>query len=471
MGRTGASSWVWRRACRSCVENQMTNDSSLCGTFLWTRRSKAQTHTAVRQAYEPACLTAREGPQIVLSVFGLDWLGRDVVRGYGAVHMPISAGRHRRRVHMFVPTASSSFQEFISLLSGKRPELVDSNFVARGQGREVTRMRSQGFVDLELNVMLKDFQRHGYRNSTVPYTPKTATIRPQPAPPAIHSTLPSALPTLSLGTTTQRDMPSQRPATRPATRPTQLAPLARTPQPRLQQFRDDDTPVVSATGTLDEGPHPLSAPSSQDLAHDDGQLLEHVQQVTEDLGLPYELKQLGPTKFQIPDDPRVLLLRKLHSDIVVRVGGGWESLKHYLISHEKKKQQKAGVKASAAASALDLRKAQATVDKLSQQLGGDNVTGLFSAETKATHYHSEKSPKASPVPGRKRGVSKKEAKKEAKKAAAKNKKRPDATAVAGDFTATANTSSAATTGSAVPSTVTSFSEIQPADDTLDETPV
>jgi len=33
------------------------------------------------------------GPQIVLSVYGLNIFGRDEVRGYGAIHLPISPGR------------------------------------------------------------------------------------------------------------------------------------------------------------------------------------------------------------------------------------------------------------------------------------------------------------------------------------------------------------------------------------------
>lgn len=34
-----------------------------------------------------------KGPQIVLSVYGPDVFGNDVVRGYGAVHVPLSPGR------------------------------------------------------------------------------------------------------------------------------------------------------------------------------------------------------------------------------------------------------------------------------------------------------------------------------------------------------------------------------------------
>ncbi len=34
------------------------------------------------------------GPQIVVSVYGLNTFGRDEVRGYGATHLPITPGRY-----------------------------------------------------------------------------------------------------------------------------------------------------------------------------------------------------------------------------------------------------------------------------------------------------------------------------------------------------------------------------------------
>jgi len=33
------------------------------------------------------------GPQLVISGYGLDSFGNDVVRGYGTTHIPISPGR------------------------------------------------------------------------------------------------------------------------------------------------------------------------------------------------------------------------------------------------------------------------------------------------------------------------------------------------------------------------------------------
>ncbi|KAK2111024.1 hypothetical protein P7K49_010770 [Saguinus oedipus] len=49
---------------------------------------------------------------IVLSVYGPDVFGNDVVRGYGAVHVPFSPGRHKRTIPMFVPESTSKLQKF-----------------------------------------------------------------------------------------------------------------------------------------------------------------------------------------------------------------------------------------------------------------------------------------------------------------------------------------------------------------------
>nr|KAF6398784.1 B9 domain containing 1 [Molossus molossus] len=101
-------------------------------------------------------------PQIVLSVYGPDVFGNDVVRGYGAVHVPLSPGRHRRTIPMFVPESTSKLQKFTSWFMGRRPEYTDPKVVAQGEGREVTRVCSQGFVTLLFNVVTKDLRKLGY---------------------------------------------------------------------------------------------------------------------------------------------------------------------------------------------------------------------------------------------------------------------------------------------------------------------
>ncbi|XP_063270157.1 B9 domain-containing protein 1 isoform X1 [Prinia subflava] len=110
-------------------------------------------------------------PQIVLSVYGPDFFGHDVVRGYGAVHVPFVPGsfwgsplcsRHKRTIAMFVPESTSRLQQLTSWFTGRRPEFTDPKVVAQGEGREVTRVRSQGFVTVSFNVMTKDLHKLGY---------------------------------------------------------------------------------------------------------------------------------------------------------------------------------------------------------------------------------------------------------------------------------------------------------------------
>lgn len=79
-----------------------------------------------------------KGPQLVVSVYGLDGLGRDVVRGYGAMPLPVAPGAVTRRMAMFVPQASSKLQQFASWILGQRPEYIDPKFVAQSNGREGT---------------------------------------------------------------------------------------------------------------------------------------------------------------------------------------------------------------------------------------------------------------------------------------------------------------------------------------------
>ncbi|XP_004071593.1 B9 domain-containing protein 1 isoform X2 [Oryzias latipes] len=90
-------------------------------------------------------------PQIVISVYGPDVFGNDVVRGYGATHIPITPGHW---------------------LLGRRPEYTDPKVVAQGEGREVTRVRSQGFVTVSFHITTKDMKKMGY--DTGPSNPQTA---------------------------------------------------------------------------------------------------------------------------------------------------------------------------------------------------------------------------------------------------------------------------------------------------------
>ncbi|XP_077489575.1 B9 domain-containing protein 1 [Amblyomma americanum] len=111
-------------------------------------------------------------PQLVLSVYGLDAFANDVVRGYGAVHVPPVAGTHRKCVPLFVPESSSTMHKMTSWLTGRRPEFVDPKVVARGEGREVTRTTSNGTVSVVFNVLTKDLKKLGYNVGSCESTTK-----------------------------------------------------------------------------------------------------------------------------------------------------------------------------------------------------------------------------------------------------------------------------------------------------------
>lgn len=101
-------------------------------------------------------------PRIALSVYGIDFLGRDVVRGYGSLLVPLTSGQHIIDVDMFVPVAASMFNQFFSWLVGNPPEFFDTKFVCQGEGREVTRVQRSGTVRVKLNVTTKGMAAVGY---------------------------------------------------------------------------------------------------------------------------------------------------------------------------------------------------------------------------------------------------------------------------------------------------------------------
>ncbi|VDP13533.1 unnamed protein product, partial [Soboliphyme baturini] len=75
-------------------------------------------------------------PRLVLSCYGTDFFGHDVIRGYGATTLPVSPGSHKKTVPMFVPRSSSGFQAVFGWLLGRRPEFADPTFVAQCSNRE-----------------------------------------------------------------------------------------------------------------------------------------------------------------------------------------------------------------------------------------------------------------------------------------------------------------------------------------------
>ena len=79
-------------------------------------------------------------PRLVISVYGPDMFGNDVIHGYGSACLPIVAGSSTRSIAIYRLQSSSLLQECASWLTGRRPELIDPASVARNDGRDGTKV-------------------------------------------------------------------------------------------------------------------------------------------------------------------------------------------------------------------------------------------------------------------------------------------------------------------------------------------
>jgi B9 domain-containing protein 1 len=69
-------------------------------------------------------------PRLAISVYGMDYFGRDVIRGYGSLLVPLKPGIHNVTVEMFKPNANSTLNQFLSWISGNPPEVRSFYFLS-----------------------------------------------------------------------------------------------------------------------------------------------------------------------------------------------------------------------------------------------------------------------------------------------------------------------------------------------------
>ena len=101
-------------------------------------------------------------PQIKLTFTKRDYLGRDVICGYGVTHLPTQPGSHSRYVQVFCPISSSILSSILGFLKGSPAEYVSSTeLLTKNEGREVTRVTSVGLAKVQFNVTIKDLHHFG----------------------------------------------------------------------------------------------------------------------------------------------------------------------------------------------------------------------------------------------------------------------------------------------------------------------
>lgn len=102
-------------------------------------------------------------PQLVITCYSPNFLGREQILGYGVVHVPTQPGRHERTVHIFSPVTSSVMASILGFLDGKKAELKNApKVIASGDGREITRTKSEGTIKIVFQVTLRDMDKFGY---------------------------------------------------------------------------------------------------------------------------------------------------------------------------------------------------------------------------------------------------------------------------------------------------------------------
>ena len=94
----------------------------------------------------------------------MDWLGRDVIKGYTSVVVPLQTGAHTiTTTPLYTPMATTIYNDWMGWLYGNPPEFYNAKFVCQGEGRDVTRVRSTGgTVTIRLHVTTKGMQEMGY---------------------------------------------------------------------------------------------------------------------------------------------------------------------------------------------------------------------------------------------------------------------------------------------------------------------
>lgn len=100
---------------------------------------------------------------LLVSVYGADAFGNNVVRGYGWSHLPTRPGTHTLHMQLFTPQSNSMLNRITTWFAQSRsPEFVDSRLAAGSDGRSLVTVQNSGKVLVKVNVLFKDFKKFGF---------------------------------------------------------------------------------------------------------------------------------------------------------------------------------------------------------------------------------------------------------------------------------------------------------------------
>ena len=102
-------------------------------------------------------------PQLVISCYYPDFLGREILKAYGTCYIPTTNGIHERTLSMFCPISSYSFNTVMEILFGQKAELINApKILAEGDGREILRTKSEGNIKIRFDIHLDNLKENGF---------------------------------------------------------------------------------------------------------------------------------------------------------------------------------------------------------------------------------------------------------------------------------------------------------------------
>lgn len=88
---------------------------------------------------------------MIVVVYGSDFFGKAMVKGYGNVHLPTQPARQDRKIRVFCPQPQSVLSGMLGYFQGCIAEYRDyQKVLTLGEGREVTRTRPVGLINLSV---------------------------------------------------------------------------------------------------------------------------------------------------------------------------------------------------------------------------------------------------------------------------------------------------------------------------------
>ena len=102
-------------------------------------------------------------PQLAVTVWSLDELGRADVLAYGTAFVPVSPGAHRLEIAAWRPEGSWLQELRVAVLGGERPQLVDETLVTdpAAAPRHAIATATTAVVECEVSVVMRGFAEAG----------------------------------------------------------------------------------------------------------------------------------------------------------------------------------------------------------------------------------------------------------------------------------------------------------------------